>query len=99
MKGLTTMFLLFASSVLAQTTPGSAQPPAAATQPQSPPMTKDQIESIRAELRAGKSELIAQNVSFTSDEAAKFWPIYKKYEAAAKTLNDKRFDLLTKYLD
>ena len=101
MKGLTTMFLLFASSLFAQTTPGSAQPPAAPTQtlPQTPPLTKDQIESIRAEIRAGKSELLAKNVSLTSDEAAKFWPLYKQYEAAGKALNDKRFDLLMKYLD
>jgi Spy/CpxP family protein refolding chaperone len=96
-----TMFLLFASSALAQTTPGTAQPPAgpAQTQPQAPPVTREQIESIRAEIRAGKSELLAKNVSLTSDEAAKFWPIYKQYEAAAKTLNDKRFDLLTRYID
>ena len=104
MKSLSTMFLLVGSTVLAQTlaaTPGTAQPPAASaqTQPQPPPLTREQIESIRAELRAGKSDLIAKNVSFTSDEAAKFWPIYKQYEAAGKALNDKRFDLLMKYLD
>ncbi|HET9155747.1 MAG TPA: hypothetical protein VFN91_03705 [Myxococcaceae bacterium] len=102
MKALTTMFLLFASSVFAQATPGSAQPPPAApaqTLPQTPPLTKDQIESIRAEIRAGKSDLLAKNVSLTSDEAAKFWPLYKQYEAAGKALNDKRFDLLMKYVD
>jgi len=101
MKGLITMFLLFASSVFAQTTQGSAQLPteSAQTLPRTPPLTKDQIESIRAEIRAGKSELLAKNVSLTSDEAAKFWPLYKQYEAAGKALNDKRFDLLMKYVD
>ena len=54
---------------------------------------------MRAEVRAGKSDLIAKNVSLTSDEAAKFWPVYKQYDAAAKALNDKRFELLKKYLD
>lgn len=102
MRALAAMFLLFGSSVLAQTpaaTSSPAESPGAATQPQHPPLTKDQIESIRAEIRAGKSDLLARNVSFTSDEAAKFWPIYKQYEAAGKALNDKRFDLITKYLD
>lgn len=104
MKALFAMFLLLGGSVLAQTPaapPATAQPPAASAQtlPQTPPLTKDQIESIRAEIRAGKSDLLAKNVSLTSDEAAKFWPLYKQYEAAGKALNDKRFDLLMKYLD
>jgi Spy/CpxP family protein refolding chaperone len=104
MKALSTMLLLLGTGALAQTAapaPGTAQPPgtSAQTQPQSPPLTREQIESMRAEVRAGKSDLLAKNVSLTSDEAAKFWPLYKQYEAAGKALNDKRFDLLFKYLD
>ena len=102
MRALAAMFLLLGSSALAQApaaTSSTAESPGAETQSQHPPLTRDQIESIRAEIRAGKSDLLAKNVSFTSDEAAKFWPIYKRYEAAGKTLNDKRFDLITKYLD
>ena len=103
MKAIPALLLLLGGSVHAQaaTTPPAAQPPteSAQTLPQTPPLTKDQIESIRAEIRAGKSELLAKNVSLTSDEAAKFWPLYKQYEAAGKALNDKRFDLLMKYVD
>jgi Spy/CpxP family protein refolding chaperone len=103
MKVLSVMLLLLGGAALAQTTapPATVQPSAAAapSQPQSPPLTRDQIEGIRAEIRKGKSDLIAKNVSLTADEAAKFWPIYKQYEAAGKALNDKRFDLITKYID
>jgi hypothetical protein len=98
MKTLSAVLLLLGSSALAQ---APAQPPEATTQtpPQSPPLTREQIESIRTEIRAGKSDLIAKNLPLTSDEAAKFWPLYKQYEAAGKALNDKRFDLLMQYLD
>jgi hypothetical protein len=104
MKTLPTLLLLLGGSALAQTpasTPATAQPPASSAdaQPKSPPLTREQIESIRTELRAGKSDLIAKNVALSSDEAAKFWPLYKQYEAAGKALNDKRFDLLMQYLD
>lgn len=100
MKTLSVIFLLLGSSALAQT-PAAAPPATTAPQeqPKSPPLTKEQIESIRSELRAGKSDLIAKNIPLTSDEAAKFWPLYKQYEAAAKTINDKRFELLMQFLD
>jgi hypothetical protein len=97
---LWTMSLLLATVAVAQTpAPAAGGAPAPASIPTRPPLTKGQIDAIRAELRAGKSDLIAQNVSLTSDEAAKFWPLYKQYEAAGKALNEKRFDLLMKYID
>ena len=92
MRTLSSLLLLFCVSAYAQT-------PSTPTAPQAPPLTVEQIEKLRAEVRAGKSDLIAKNVSLTSDEAAKFWPVYKQYDAAAKALNDKRFELLKKYLD
>ena len=102
MKTLSAMLLLLGSSALAQTPatpPSTAQTPATSAPPQSPPLTKEQIESIRSELRAGKSDLIAKNIPLTSSEAAAFWPLYKQYEAAGKALNDKRFELLMQFLD
>lgn len=104
MRALPTLLLLLAPVAVAQTpaaTPGGTTPAASAspTQMRAPSLTRAQIEDIRTELRAGKSDLIAKNVSFTSQEAARFWPLYKEYEAAGKTLNDKRFDLLMKYIE
>jgi hypothetical protein len=101
MRALPTLLLLCATVAVAQTPPATpgGEPPPASSIPTQPPLTKGQIDAIRAELRAGKSDLIAQNVSLTSAEAAKFWPLYKQYEAAGKALNDKRFDLLMKWID
>ena len=100
MKTLSVILVLLGSSALAQT-PAAAPPATTAPQeqPKSPPLTREQIESIRSELRAGKSDLIAKNIPLTSDEASKFWPLYKQYEAAGKALNDKRFELLMQFLD
>jgi hypothetical protein len=101
MKTLSLFLVLLGSSALAQT-PAAAPPPtttAPQEQPKAPPLTREQIESIRTELRAGKSELIAKNIPLTSSEAAAFWPLYKQYEAAGKAINDKRFDLLMQFLD
>jgi len=104
MRALSTLLLLLGPVAVAQTPgsrPGGDRPASSATakQTQAPPLTREQIEAIRTEFRAGKSDLIAKNVSLTSEEAAKFWPVYKQYEAAGKALNDKRFDLLMKFID
>jgi Spy/CpxP family protein refolding chaperone len=102
MKAPFTMLLLLGVPALAQTpatTPGTDQPPAATARAQPSPLTQQQIEAIRGEIHAGKSDLIAKNISLTAEEAAAFWPLYKRYDSAGKALNDKRFELLKKYLD
>jgi Spy/CpxP family protein refolding chaperone len=68
--------------------PESAQPKAASDQ---------DIEMLRADLRAQRKELTAQNMTLTADEATKFWPIYDQYRQAAIKPNDARWALLKDY--
>jgi len=102
MKTLVAMFLVIGGAVLAWASAGSSstQEPAATVRTSvSKPLSKEDIEKLRTEIRAGKSDVIAKNMSLTADEAAAFWPLYKQYEAATKALNDERFELLKKYVD
>jgi len=41
-------------------------------------------------LKAQKVAYITAKLNLTSDEAAKFWPIYNQYDAALKVIRDKR---------
>jgi Spy/CpxP family protein refolding chaperone len=97
MRALSTLLLLLGTVAVAQTP--AATDATTPTPPRSAPLTRGQIEAIRDEFHAGKSDLIAKNVSLTSQEAAKFWPVYKQYETAGRALNDKRWDVLMKYVD
>ncbi len=45
-----------------------------------------------------KAYLIAQNVAFTEDESAEFWPLYNDYHAALNQLLDERQALLKEFL-
>src|SRR5215813_6054994 len=104
MKTPLATLLLIGGSALAQAPATSApsttqQQPAAILYGQAKPLDKEDIEKIRAEIRASKSDLVAKNMTLTSDEAAAFWPLYKQYEAATKALNDERFELLRKFMD
>jgi hypothetical protein len=69
-------------------------PPASA--PPNSVSDKD-IEMLRADLRAQRKEITAQNMSLTADEATKFWPIFDQYRKEAIKINDDRWALIKDY--
>jgi Spy/CpxP family protein refolding chaperone len=76
-----------------------------AQQPQSAPGAdaqanniKDQdIEMLRADLRAQRKQIMAENMNLTADEAAKFWPIFDEYRREAIKPNDDRWAVIKEY--
>jgi hypothetical protein len=67
--------------------------------PSSPPnsVTDKDIEMLRADLRAQRKEITAQNMTLTADEATKFWPIFDQYRREAIGINDDRWALIKNY--
>jgi len=55
------------------------------------------IDSIRADLRSDKIEVITAAMQFNDKDRAAFWPVYKKYEAEESKLNDERIQLIKAY--
>ena len=54
-------------------------------------------ELLRSDIRGQKAALITQIMQFTEAEDAKFWPIYRDYEASLAKLNDERIALIKEY--
>jgi uncharacterized FlgJ-related protein len=57
------------------------------------------IELMRKDVRAEKADIVAKTMELDAEEAALFWPIYKKYEAEAKALGDERLAIITEYAE
>jgi Spy/CpxP family protein refolding chaperone len=76
-------------------TPASPSVSAAGT-PSNNISDKD-IEMLRADLRAQRKQIMAQNMTLTADEATKFWPIYEQYRLAAIKANDERWAVIKDY--
>ncbi|HXM61092.1 MAG TPA: hypothetical protein VN950_09545 [Terriglobales bacterium] len=96
---LVILWVLFACSLLtvAQVSqPPSSQSPSVAGAPSNNISDKD-IEMLRADLRAQRKQIMAQNMTLTADEATKFWPIYDQYRQAAIKANDERWAVLKDY--
>jgi len=54
-------------------------------------------ELLRSDLRSQKVAIITEIMQFTDDEDAKFWPVYREYEAELAKLNDERLALIKDY--
>ena len=55
------------------------------------------ISLLRQDLRAKAKELITKNMQLTDTEAAAFWPLYDRYAAEVRKVNDTRFGLIKQY--
>jgi Spy/CpxP family protein refolding chaperone len=86
--------LVIACAMTLANTPMFAQ-----TAPSSPPhsVTDQDIEMLRADLRAQRKEITAQNMNLTADEATKFWPIFDQYRQEAIKINNDRWALIKDY--
>ena len=55
------------------------------------------VELLRSDLRAQKVAVISEVMEFTEAEDAKFWPVYRQYEAELAKINDDRMALIKEY--
>ena len=54
-------------------------------------------ELLRSDLRSQHVAIITEVMGFTEAEDAKFWPIYRQYEADLAKINDDRMALIKEY--
>jgi len=101
-KGATTVLIAIATVLLcsvsmfgqaAQSPPQSGA--GSGAQPNS--INDKDVELLRANLRANRKNLMAQNMTLTADEATKFWPIFDQYRKEAIKPNDERWALIKDY--
>jgi Spy/CpxP family protein refolding chaperone len=76
-------------------TPASQSVPAAGAASNN--ISDKDIEMLRADLRAQRKQIMAQNMTLTADEATKFWPIFDQYRQAAIKANDERWAVVKDY--
>ena len=55
------------------------------------------VDLLRKDVRSQKVALIGQNMEFTSEEAAAFWPVYQKYEAEHGKMGDEKLAIIKDY--
>jgi hypothetical protein len=89
--------LLFAGSVAtAQAQAPTAQPASTATKTPSVDAT---LTAIRADLQSARADIMAKNMTLTAEQAAKFWPLFDKYQKEQNVMMDAQLKGIQKYVD
>ncbi len=76
-----------------QTAPAA---PATAAAPSQADVAKS-MESLRADLQTQRTDLMAKNISLSAAEAAKFWPVFEKFQAEQNAIIDAQLKSLNEY--
>ena len=84
-------------SIFAQASQKPAAQTVSGADAQSNSVSDKDIEMLRADLRAQRKQIMAQNMTLTADEATKFWPIFDQYRQAAIKPNDERWAVIKDY--
>ena len=79
----------------------SAQAPAAVrTVATDPPVNIDEaMKAFRADLQTNRADVIAKNVTLTSEQAAKFWPVFSAYQKEQNVIMDEQLKGVQKYAE
>jgi hypothetical protein len=72
--------------------------PLCPAQTQEPSMASA-IEVVRADIGADRAKIITQAMNLSDEDAAAFWPIYRKYEYERSTVIDRRVAVIREYAE
>jgi hypothetical protein len=87
---------LVATSTPAFSQTAPAQPAAAPAVPSAADTAKA-MESLRADLQTQRADLMAKNITLSASEAAKFWPVFEKFQAEQNAIIDAQLKALNEY--
>ena len=63
------------------------------------PMSVDEVlTAYRADLQANRASIISKNVTLTADQAAKFWPMFERYQKEQSAIMDEQLRSIQLYV-
>jgi Spy/CpxP family protein refolding chaperone len=80
----------------ASQSPPASQSPAAST---AKPTVDDVLKAVRDDLQGARTDIMAKNLTLTAEQAAKFWPVFEKYQKEQNVIMDAQLKGIQKYVD
>jgi hypothetical protein len=85
---------LFSVSAIAWTA-GQQARPASIT----PTSIEEVLKAVRSDLQGERADIIAKNVTLSSAEAAKFWPLFEAYQKEQNVIMDEQLQGIQRYIE
>lgn len=60
--------------------------------------TEAQLDAARAELQAGRDQIIREDLQLSGEELAAFWPIYEQYLADLAPIRERKASLINQFM-
>ena len=58
-----------------------------------------QLEAARAELQAGRDQIIREDLQLSEDELSEFWPVYQQYVSELAVVRERKAVLVGRFLE
>lgn len=71
--------------------------PATIAVAQDNPTLESDIQVLRSDLRAQKTQIVSDQLKLSDSEAKAFWPIYRDYDVELSKLGDERIAIIKEY--
>jgi hypothetical protein len=93
--------LICVLSISAITWTAAQQPKTvAATSPATTVTTMDDVlQAIRGDLQGDRADILAKNMTMSSEVAAKFWPMFEKYQSEQNAIMDDQLRGIQRYIE
>ena len=93
------IFLFLILAIVATFSASPVGSPASRTPQAGAPLSTDEVlRTFRADLQANRTDLIAKNVPLSAEQAAKFWPLYQKFQAEQNAIIDEQLKGVQQYV-
>jgi Spy/CpxP family protein refolding chaperone len=57
------------------------------------------LQAVRADLQGERADILAKNLTLTSEQAAKFWPMYASYQKEQNAIMDDQLKAIQRYIE
>jgi Spy/CpxP family protein refolding chaperone len=64
-----------------------------------PVNVEEAMKAFRADLQASRADIIAKNVQLTAEQAAKFWPLFERYQKEQSAIIDAQLKGVQQYAE
>src|SRR5262245_29106526 len=64
-----------------------------------PTTIDDVLTAVRSDLQASRADIIAKNVTLTTAQGAKFWPLFETYQKEQSAVMDEQLKGIQQYIE